>query len=151
MQTLSIGPAYSSAYSFIKSPTSEALIANVFWLIILYPSLVFLLNKKSHFLGTRQEKFPSFLSKLKVGFAWDKFSRSWLSYRNNSKRNSPLAPNLTTLDSRKTIQYKQKLCNCQEWNPGFTEEKETSAIDFSEAKFSFQVIWIHVSQLVAQV
>lgn len=23
-------------------------------------------------------------------------------------------PNLTTLDSRKTIQYKQKLCNCQE-------------------------------------
>lgn len=57
----------------------------------------------------------------------------------------------STLFSRKTVLYKQQPGNCQEWNPGSAEEKETSTMDFSAAKFSFQVIWIPVSQQVAQV
>lgn len=62
MQTLSIGPAYGLAYNFINSLASEALVTIIlFRFIKLYPSLVFLLKKKSHFLGTRQEQFPSFL------------------------------------------------------------------------------------------
>lgn len=57
----------------------------------------------------------------------------------------------STLFSRKTVLYKQQPGNCQEWNPGSAEEKEISTMDFSAAKFSFQVIWIPVSQQVAQV
>lgn len=55
-------------------------------------------------------------------FAWDEFSRSWPGYKTIPGETASSHPK-STLFSRKTIPFKQQLCNCQEWNPGFAEEK----------------------------
>lgn len=81
-------------------------------------------------------------------FAWDELSRFWLDYRVNSRRNS-LPPQINT-SVGKQFHTNSSLATVRSEILVLLKKKETCTMDFSVAKFSFQVIWIPVSQLVAQ-